>query len=371
MRSPALSRDPRTAPRHIYTARVSGFPALLGTVTDSVPALIGYVDRDERYRFVNQAYVEWFGRPREAIVGRTVGEVLGPARYASVGPWVRRALAGERVTFEQPIDHRDGSHRVVRVVYAPDRDDGGAVRGYVGCITDITDLELANRSKDDFLAVLSHELRTPLNAVLGWVRMLREGGMEVTEQERAFEVIERNARAQIQLIEDLLDISRIASGKLHFDVRAVRMEPLIAGVVDALQPTAAAKKIELHTDIAPGGPVMADPERLAQVLWNLVGNALKFTRPGGRVDIRLTRDAQHVTVAVSDTGEGISKDVLPFVFDRFRQGESGTTRRFGGLGLGLTLVKHLVEAHGGTVSAESAGRGTGSTFTVRLPVERA
>ena len=229
--------------------------------------------------------------------------------------------------------------------------------------------EAANRSKDEFLATLSHELRTPLSAILGWARMLREGGLTAVDEGRALEVIERNAKVQIQLIEDLLDVSRIVSGKAELDIRPVHPVTLIEAVLDSMRPGAAAKSISLESSLdLRGGPIAADPARMQQVLWNLVANAIKFTARGGRIDVRLARAEPNVEIAVSDTGEGIRPEMLPHVFERFRQGDSSTTRRHGGLGLGLTLVKHLVEAHGGTVTADSAGPGQGATFTVRLPL---
>jgi CheY-like chemotaxis protein/anti-sigma regulatory factor (Ser/Thr protein kinase) len=223
--------------------------------------------------------------------------------------------------------------------------------------------------KDEFLATLSHELRTPLNAVVGWVRLLSEGALNAEEQARALEVIERNARVQVQLIEDLLDVSRIVAGKAHLDLRPVHPVTLIDAVVDSMRPAATAKGIKLETAIdLRAGPIAGDPERLQQVLWNLVANAIKFTGRAGRVEIRLARAASTVTIEVRDTGEGITREMLPYIFERFRQGERGTTRRHGGLGIGLALVKHLVEAHGGTVTAESPGTGGGTVFTVTLPL---
>jgi PAS domain S-box-containing protein len=362
----------------------------LEVIVDAVPALIAYVDRDQRYGFANRAYEAWFGRPRSEIPGQTLRRFLGEERYARILPYVERALAGEEVTFESKSVHRDGTLRFVRVVYVPDVAPDGTVRGYVALVSDITDLrvtetalrdqalaleraraeaEAASRSKDDFLATLSHELRTPLNAVIGWVRLLAEGALSADDQARAIEVIERNARVQAQLIEDLLDVSRIVAGKVDLDLRPVHPVTLIDAVVDSMRPAAVAKGVRLETSVdLRAGPVAGDPERLQQVLWNLVANAIKFTGRDGRVDIRLARTAPTVTIEVRDTGEGISAEMLPHIFERFRQGESGRTRRHGGLGIGLALVKHLVEAHGGTVTAESPGRGGGTRVTVTLPL---
>jgi CheY-like chemotaxis protein len=223
--------------------------------------------------------------------------------------------------------------------------------------------------KDEFLATLSHELRTPLNAILGWSQLLKTGGKDSADFEQGIEVIDRNARAQTQIIEDLLDMSRIISGKVRLDVQRVDLAPVVAAAVDALKPTADAKGVRLHVVLDPrAGPVSGDPSRLQQVFWNLLSNAVKFTPRGGRVQVLLERVNSHLELSVIDTGEGISAEFLPFVFDRFRQSDASTTRQHGGLGLGLAIVKQLVELHGGSISAKSAGEGKGSTFTVALPM---
>ena len=229
--------------------------------------------------------------------------------------------------------------------------------------------QAANRTKDEFLATVSHELRTPLNAILGWAQLLRGGNLEEGELERALETIERNARAQAQLIEDLLDISRIITGKLRLDVRPIELAGVIEAAVDSVRPAADAKGIRFQVVLDPrAGPVSGDANRLQQVVWNLLVNAIKFTPRDGRVGVNLARVNSHVEITVSDTGEGIEPTLLPHIFDRFRQADASTTRRHGGLGLGLSIVRHLVELHGGTVHAESGGAGQGSLFTVKLPL---
>ena len=229
--------------------------------------------------------------------------------------------------------------------------------------------QVANRSKDEFLATLSHELRTPLNAVYGWARMLRAGEVADEARGRALEAIERNSRAQCQLIEDLLDIARIGTGKMRLDVRPIDPATVIAAALDAVRPAGEAKQIRLHSVLDPkAGPVAGDPDRLQQVVWNLLSNAVKFTPKGGRVEVQLQRVNSHVEILVSDTGQGIDADDLPHIFERFRQVETGPTRSHGGLGIGLALVRHLVELHGGTVHAHSAGKGAGATFVVKLPL---
>jgi len=216
--------------------------------------------------------------------------------------------------------------------------------------------EAANRMKDEFLATLSHELRTPLNAVLGWAVTLRTARLDPATSARALEAIERNARAQSQLIEDLLDISRIVSGKLRLEVRIMDPITVVEAAIEAMRPAAASKDLALVATLDPrAGPVWGDPDRLQQVVWNLLSNAIKFTPKGGRVDVRLSQVDASVEIAVSDTGQGIAPALLPHVFERFRQADSSSTRTQGGLGIGLALVRHLVELHGGTVTAESPG----------------
>ncbi|WP_257572434.1 PAS domain-containing sensor histidine kinase [Janthinobacterium sp. UMAB-56] len=229
--------------------------------------------------------------------------------------------------------------------------------------------ERTNQLKDDFLATLSHELRTPLSAILGWAQVLRSGTRDQADLHRGLQSIERNARAQAQLIEDLLDMSRITSDKVLLDLQTIVPASIIASAIETLRPAADAKHIAIHTSIASdAGRITGDPSRIQQMIWNLLSNALKFTPQGGRVDIGVRREATRLLITVSDNGVGIKKDFLPHVFDRFRQADASTTRRHGGLGLGLAIVKHLVEQHGGTVTASSAGDMQGASFTVRLPL---
>jgi len=232
-----------------------------------------------------------------------------------------------------------------------------------------SDAERADRLKDAFLSVLSHELRTPLNAILGWTHVLQRAPDKVESVVKGAQVIERNVKVQVRIIEDLLDVSKVVSGNLHLEAEPVELLPVIEAAVESVQPAADIKGVRLakHLDMQ-AGPVMGDPTRLQQVVWNLLSNAIKFTAQGGRVDVRLERSGPRLRLAVSDTGEGIDPAFLPHVFDRLRQGDGSTTRRHSGLGLGLSIVKHLVELHGGTVEAYSPGRGHGSTFVVTLPL---
>jgi CheY-like chemotaxis protein/nitrogen-specific signal transduction histidine kinase len=262
--------------------------------------------------------------------------------------------------------------------------------GYVGSCVDITDFrraetekeellraERAARSeaerlghlKDEFLATLSHELRTPLNAILGWSTLLRRVPVGSADHARGLDTIERNARVQSQIIGDLLDMSRIISGKVQLDVRSIDLQEVISAAVDAVRPSAEAKRLRLSVMLdAKVGRTRGDPNRLQQVFWNLLTNAVKFTSAGGHINVVLERVNSHVEVSVEDTGIGIKPEFLGFVFDRFRQADASTTRRHGGLGLGLSIVKHLVELHGGSVRVKSAGEGQGTTFVVALPI---
>jgi signal transduction histidine kinase len=229
-----------------------------------------------------------------------------------------------------------------------------------------TRAEEANRVKDDFLAVVSHELRTPLNAIAGWVSLLRGGLLSAEKSKHALDTIDRNARSQTQLIDDLLDVSRIISGKLHVHMEPVSFESVVHLAHDAVDPTARAKKVQMSVEVEPGDyDVLGDAGRLQQIVWNLLNNAVKFTPEGGLIRLEL-KSSPRVSLTVSDSGRGIDSATLPFIFDRFRQAEGSMTRRVGGLGLGLAIVKHLVELHGGSVRAASPGEGRGATFVVEL-----
>ena len=229
--------------------------------------------------------------------------------------------------------------------------------------------EQANRSKDEFLATVSHELRTPLTSILGWARLLASGEVDTNKHAQAFETIARNAKSQAQLIDDLLDVSRIISGKLRLDLRPLELAPVIEAAVDSVRPAAKAKEIRLQLMLDPHmGQVSADPDRLQQLIWNLLSNAIKFTPRGGQVQVRLESDNSCAEITVSDTGQGIRPEFLPHVFDRFRQADGSSTRTHGGLGLGLAIVRRLVELHGGTVQVESGGEGQGAVFKLKLPL---
>ncbi|MEO7548774.1 MAG: ATP-binding protein, partial [Ramlibacter sp.] len=285
-----------------------------------------------------------------------------------------------------------GAMRWVFARGKPNYSADGSVSGMSGVVQDITEAqrnaeerrslldseraarqeaERASAIKDEFLATLSHELRTPLGAILGWAHILRRK-LPATETDlhKGVDVIERSTRVQTQLIEDLLDMSRITSGKLRLDVQPVAPVTFIEAAVETIRPAADAAQVHMEVVLDPlAGPVSGDPGRLQQVVWNLLANAVKFTPRGGTVQVLLRRVDAQVEISITDTGVGIQPEVLPYVFDRFRQGDGSITRRFGGLGLGLSIVKHLVERHGGTVQASSAGEGSGSTFVVQLPTK--
>jgi PAS domain S-box-containing protein len=230
-------------------------------------------------------------------------------------------------------------------------------------------IQTTDRLKDEFLATLSHELRTPLNAILGYARLLRSGSVTGEKVAKAVEIVERNASALTQMVEDVLDVSRIISGKMRLDIQPVDLPKVVHDAIESVAPTAELKQVRMQTSIDPNaGPISGDPDRLQQVVWNLTANAVKFTPKGGRIQVRVERVGSHVDIVVSDTGVGIKPDFLPHLFERFRQADSAMTRQFGGLGLGLAIVRHLVELHGGSVEASSDGDGTGSTFRVHLPL---
>ncbi|MEW6735701.1 MAG: PAS domain S-box protein [Acidobacteriota bacterium] len=272
---------------------------------------------------------------------------------------------------------------------APIKDDAGNIIGVILVFRDVTEkkrgeqklnqllireqearkqAEEANRIKDEFLATVSHELRTPLTSILGWIRMIRSDKLDAVAVSKALETIERNARSQAQLVQDLLDISRIISGKLRLEMQPVDLEAVIKSAVDSIRPTADTKSIKLRTIIDSTSPVYGDYERLQQVIWNLLSNAIKFTPKEGKVEIQLERADSNIQITVTDTGEGIKPELLPHIFNRFTQADSSISRTHGGLGLGLSIVKQLVELHGGVITVASEGPGCGSTFTVSLPI---
>ena len=329
----------------------------------------------------NPAAQQLFGYTADEIVGQSIRMLIPPERQSEEDDILERIRTGQRVEhFETVRIAKDGRHLHVSVTISPLRDEAGRIVGASKIARDISAaraaeaervrlLQEASRLKDDFLASLSHELRTPLNAVLGYARMLRAGVVRADKHDRAIETIERNATSLTQIVEDVLDISRIVSGKIRLNVQPVDLPQTVTNAVDAVSPAADARGVRIETVVDPRAtPVSGDPERLQQVLWNLLSNAVKFTNRGGRVQVRLARVNSHVEVSVADTGVGIAREFLPHVFERFRQADAGITRERGGLGLGLSIARQLAEMHGGSIDAASEGVGHGSTFTLTLPL---
>jgi signal transduction histidine kinase/DNA-binding response OmpR family regulator len=336
-------------------------------------------------------YADWRGEPLDldVIAETSVARSRTPTRLseselhehpdwetvrgAKIPPIVGGILAA-------PLSRRDGGR--LGVIYVADRQAPGPFshddEALIVQLAQMASIAIentlfaqereTNRIKDEFLSTLSHELRTPLNAILGWTQLLRMENLD-GEAGHGLDVIERNVRAQTKLIEDLLDVSRISTGKLRLSVSPTPIAPVVQAALDACRPMADAKQIRVEADLSPtAGRIAGDPDRLQQVVWNLLSNAIKFTPPSGRVEVQLSRSGGTVEIRVTDSGPGIDAKFLPYVFDRFRQADSTSTRQHGGLGIGLTIVRHIVELHGGLVTAESPGSGHGATFRVRLPV---
>ncbi|HEX6043335.1 MAG TPA: ATP-binding protein [Pyrinomonadaceae bacterium] len=353
----------------------------------------------------NQGAQRIFGYTAEEVIGKPITILIPPDHVDEEPAILARLRAGERIEhFETVRVAKDGRHIDISLTVSPIILPDGQIIGASKIARDITEQRQARKSldeayavakraqseaeaaatekerlykqaeessrlKEEFLATISHELRTPLSAILGWTRMLRLGQISSEDQVRALETIERNARAQAQLIDDLLDVSRIVTGKLRMDVRPADPNSFIEAAVEAVRPAADARGVRVQKVVDTGAvSIPGDPVRLQQVVWNLLSNAIKFTPRGGRVQIRSERVNSHLEIVVSDTGQGISADFLPHVFDRFRQADQKTSRQHGGMGLGLSIVRHLVELHGGSVRAASDGVGQGATFTVMLPI---
>src|ERR1700752_2592383 len=351
-----------------------------------------------------EGHVTFMNRVAESLTGWAQAEAMGhsltdifkilneQSRQPVENPALRTLDAGTIVRLANLTVRvaKDGTECPIDDSAAPIRNEQGEVVGAVLVFRDISEsqrmelereglhataqaaqkeAEQANRLKDEFLATASHELRTPLTAVVGWSRMLRTGKLDAENSARALEAIERNATLQTKLIDDLLDVSRIITGKLILDRRAIEMAHVLNDAVITVRPAADAKNITIVTSFdAATGPVLGDANRLQQVVWNLLSNAVKFTPKHGHIEVALQRVNSEVQVSVGDSGEGISNEFLPYVFDRFSQGNGKTTRSHSGLGLGLAIVRQLVESHGGTVNAHSDGPGCGATFKFRLPV---
>ncbi len=350
----------------------------LRALAGSIPQLTWMAEPDGFIFWYNRRWYEYTGTTPEEMEGWGWQSVHDAEMLPRVMErWQASIQTGEPFEMEFPLRRgTDGAFRWFLTRVVPLHDLSGRIVRWFGTNTDIEELrqarlqaEQANRLKDEFLATLSHEIRTPLNAILGWSQMLQTQNLSESETKKALTTIERNARAQNQLIDDLLDVSRIVTGKLRLNIRAVDLTSVITAAVDAVRPAADAKNIRLQILLDPqAGPISGDPDRLQQVVWNLLSNAVKFTPKNGRVQTRLEQVNSHVEIVISDTGKGIEPEFLPHVFDRFRQSDGSMTRREGGLGLGLAIVRQLVELHGGTVSVSSAGEDEGATFIVSLPL---
>ena len=325
------------------------------------------------------------GYEEAEIVGQLANIIFTPEDLEQRQPEQEMQLALTQGRAENDRWHvqKNGTRFWGSGVIMPLRDGANTIEGFLRIIQDKTQqrqaeeklqqqaqqLRQANQLKDEFLAVLSHELRTPLNPILGWSTLLQAKSYEKATMTRGLETIARNAQMLTQLIDDLLDVSRILSGKLRLSSRALDLAKTIKAAIDTVQLAADAKSISIETNIEPDvGYVFADGDRLHQVLWNLLSNAIKFTPHQGRVDVTFTRRGTQAQIQVADNGTGISPEFLPYVFERFRQADGSTTRQFGGLGLGLAIARHLIELHGGTIQAHSSGEGQGATFTICLPL---
>jgi signal transduction histidine kinase/DNA-binding response OmpR family regulator len=379
-------------------------PALLKTVADCareiieahqaiswfVPAEGTRSPRGEAIGSFSEKYADWRDRPLRmdaclkteiARAGQTVR--MTHAQIHAHPDWaIIRELEVPSIRGIMAAPFTSSGAQNLGAIYLSDKDHGEFTEDDEAILTQLAQMASiaientlyaeereANRLKDEFLATLSHELRTPLNAILGWTQLLRVGPVHNGDLDHGLEVIERNVKAQSRLIEDLLDVSRIASGKLRLNVRQMEVALVVQSAVDSALPAAEVKQMIIDCQIpADVGEITGDPDRLQQVVWNLLSNAIKFTSNGGVVTVRTQRRGERVQISVADTGKGIHPAFLPYVFDRFRQADSSTTRQHGGLGLGLTIVRHIAEMHGGHVHADSAGEGKGATFTVELPV---
>ncbi|MDZ8187394.1 MAG: PAS domain S-box protein [Nostoc sp. ChiSLP02] len=362
------------------------------TLADKMPQLFWITRPDGYHEYFNQRWFEYTGMTLEQTQGWSWHNLLHPDdRQRSLEIWQQSLRTGNDYTIEYRFQRAsDREYRWFLGLAFPMRDADGQIIKWFGSCTDIHDqrclleernralaqeqsarqqAEAANRIKDEFLAVLSHELRTPLNPILGWSRLLRQGKLDANKTTVALETIERNAKLQIQLIDDLLDISRILQGKLSLNSAAVNLQRTITAAIETVRLAAEAKAIQIQTQFTSETvTVLGDATRLQQVFWNLIANAVKFTPQNGQIKVRLSKSKSQAQIQVQDTGKGIRPEFLPFVFDTFRQADSSTTRTFGGLGLGLAIVRHLVELHGGLVKAESTGEEQGATFTVTLPL---
>jgi PAS domain S-box-containing protein len=372
--------------------------ALLAAIVASSEDAIASKTLDGIVTSWNAAAERLFGYSADEMIGQSIRKIIPSELQHEETEILAKIRSGQRIDrYETVRVSKDGSRIEISLTVSPVRDRSGHVVGAAKIAHDITrrrraetqlqqllaerqqllDSERAARSeaerlshmKDEFLATLSHELRTPLNAIQGWAMLLRQKHVSAEDRVRGLEAIERNVRTQVQIVSDLLDMSRIISGKIHLDVQPLQLHEIVTTALEAVGQSAQTKNLRITRVLdSSTGMVRGDPHRLQQVLWNLLTNAVKFTPKGGRIHVVMERVNSHVEIAVEDTGIGISPEFLPHVFDRFRQANAGTTREYGGLGLGLSIVKNLVELHGGSVRVKSPGENQGSTFIISLPV---
>jgi PAS domain S-box-containing protein len=426
----ALRGDGGEFPVELSVTRITGVapPAFAATLRDVTEAKRAYAQEARLAAIVSSSddgiigktlegiITSWnkgaeriFGYSADEMIGHSILKIIPPERHGEEASILARLRQGQKIEhFETQRLHKDGRLLTVSLTSSPIHDSNNTIIGASKIVRDITarrhaEEQLRQRDeqlramaekaaeererllgseqaarahaermsalKDEFLATLSHELRTPLNAILGWAQILRRAKQQDPELQRGLETIERNARMQAQLIEDLLDMSRITSGQVRLDIQRMELVPVIQAAIETIAPSAEAKAIKIEKVLDPAaGPVSGDPARLQQVVWNLLSNAVKFTPKNGKIQVVLARVNSHVEISVADTGAGIPADFLPYVFDRFRQADASTTRDHGGLGLGLSIVKSLTELHGGSVRVESAGEGHGTSFFVHLPL---
>lgn len=365
----------------------------LRAIFDQSIAGIAQTDLEGRFLLINERYCEIVGRSAAELTGRSLRDVTHPddlSRHAAL--FTDLLEAGRDFVAEERYVRPNGAVVWVRKQVSAVRDGEGEPRFCFAIVEEITErkraeaekdeallreraaraeAESANRAKDDFLAVVSHELRTPLTAIMGWLRLIRLGAVDASSSSRAFETVERNATILVRLVEDLLDASRIVSGKLKLEVHPTPLSDAVRAALEVVRPAAEAKRIRIAARLSSGeDTVLGDPARLQQVVWNLLSNAVKFTPPGGSIEIASERRNGSLGISVADSGPGVAPEMLPRIFERFRQAESAHDRRHSGLGLGLAIVRHVVEMHGGSVRAESAGKGGGARFIVTLPAYR-
>ncbi|MBW3637312.1 MAG: response regulator, partial [Armatimonadetes bacterium] len=368
---------------------ISASEARYRFVTESIPQLVWTAREDGAMEYFNGQWFDYTGQhhdmdPRESWVALHPEDV-----ERNRTRWHHSLNSGEPFESEFRLRGADGTYRWFLGRALALRDESGRILKWFGTCTDIEDqkraarersvalereagfrreAENANRLKDEFLAVVSHELRTPLTPILGWTHLLKTDDFDPAMRRQAYDTIERNATAQTQIVNDLLDVSRIISGKLKLELRPLELARVVEVAIETVEPAARERGVKISAAIADQGHYVGDGDRLQQVMWNLLSNAVKFTPPNGRIEVSLRRDEAALEIEVRDSGQGIDPAFLPHVFERFRQADGSPTRRHGGLGIGLSIVHHLVEQHGGQVSAHSAGRGQGATFRVRLPL---